>query len=83
MKRLFSQLSEPLLVNWHGGRGVSHPYYRIKTEICTYKACAAIGCIRGKLVEMTVPQGTTGYNLYAAAANQEAGIKSHDTAASL
>ena len=66
------------MVNWHGGRWVSYPYYRIKTEICTYKACAAIGCVRGKLVEMTIPQGAMGYHLYAAAANQEARIKSRD-----
>ena len=58
---------------------VTYPYYRIKTEICTYKACATIGCVRGKLVEMTIPRGTVGYRLYAAAANQEAGIKSCDT----
>ena len=32
---------------------------------------------------MTVPRGTAGYRLYAAAANQEAGIKSHDAMASL
>ena len=31
-----------------------------------------------KLVEMTIPRGTAGYCLYAAAANQEAGIESHD-----
>ena len=79
VKWLFSQLSEPLLINWHGGRWVSYPYYRIKTEICTYKACAAIGCIRRKIVEMTIPRGATGYCLYAAAANQEAKIESRDT----
>ena len=49
-----------------------------KTEICTYKASAAIGCIRGKLIEMTIPRGAAGYHLYTAAANQEAGIGSHD-----
>ena len=76
-KWLFSQLSEPLLINWDGGRWVSYPYYRIKTEICTYKASTTIGCIHGKLVEMTIPQGTAGYCLYAAAANQEAGSESH------
>ena len=27
---------------------------------------------------MTIPQGAAGYHLYAAAANQEAGIESHD-----
>ena len=32
---------------------------------------------------MTVPRGTAGYRLYAAAANQEAGIESRDTVASL
>ena len=32
-----------------------------------------------KLVEMTIPRGSTGYRLYAAAANQEAGIESRDT----
>ena len=83
MKWLFSRLSELLLVNWHGDRGVSYPYYRIKTEICTHKACAAIGCVRGKLVEMTVPRGAVGHRLYTAAANQEAGIESHVTASSL
>ena len=57
---------------------VSYPYYGIKTEICTYNASAAIGCIRGKLVEMTVPRGAAGYRLYTAAANQEAGIESLD-----
>ena len=78
MKWLFSWLSEPLLINWHGGRWVSYPYYEIKTEICTYKASTAIGCIRRKLVEMTIPRGAAGYHLYAAAANQEARIESHD-----
>ena len=78
MKKLSSQLFEPLLVNWHGGQWVSYPYYGIKTEKCTYKASAAIGCVRGKLVKMTIPRGTAGYCLYAAA-NQEAGIKSCDT----
>ena len=37
----------------------------------------------GKLIEMTVPRGTVGYHLYAAAANQEAGIESRDSASSL
>ena len=37
-----------------------------------------MGCIHGKLVKMTIPRGAVGYCLYAAAANQEAGIKSHD-----
>ena len=78
MKRLSSQLSEPLLVNWHGGRWVSYPYYGIKTEKCTYKASVTIGCIRRKLVKMTIPRGTMGYRLYAAAANQEARIESRD-----
>ena len=78
MKWLSSQLSEPLLVNWHGGRWVSYPYYGIKTEKCTYKASATIGCIHGKLVKMTIPRGAVGYRLYAAATNQEARIESHD-----
>ena len=37
-----------------------------------------LGCVRGKLVKMTIPQGAVGYHLYAAAANQEAGIESRD-----
>ena len=78
MKWLSSQLSKPLLLNWHGERWVSYPYYGIKTEKCTYKASAAIGCIHGKLVKMTIPRGAVGYHLYAAAANREAGIESHD-----
>ena len=49
-----------------------------KTEKCTYKASTAICCVRGKLVEMTIPRGTAGYHLYAAAADQEARIKSRD-----
>ena len=78
MKWLSSQLSEPLLVNWHGGRWVSYPYYGIKTEKCTYKASATIGCVCRKLVKMTIPRGTAEYCLYTAAANQEAGIESRD-----
>ena len=78
MKWPFSWLSEPLLINWHGEQWVSYPYYRIKTEICTYKASAAIGCVPRKLVEMTISRGTVGYHLYTAAANQEARIESHD-----
>ena len=37
----------------------------------------------GKLIEMTVPRGTVGCCLYAAAANQEARIESHDSTSSL
>ena len=59
MKRLSSQLSDPLLINWHEGRQVPYPYYRIKTEKCTYKASAAIGLRRGKLAKMTIPHGAT------------------------
>ena len=62
MKRPFSRLSKPLLVNWHGNRKTLYPYYRIKTEICTHRACTAIG----KLIEMTVPRGAMGCLLYAA-----------------
>ena len=54
-------------------------YHTLITEKCTYKASATIGCVRGKLVKMTIPRGTVGYRLYTAAANQEARIESHDT----
>ena len=37
----------------------------------------------GKLIEMTVPRGTAGCHLYAATANQEAGIKSRDSVPTL
>ena len=77
-KQLSSRLLDPLLINWHEGQQVPYPYYRIKTEKCTYKASAAIELRRGKPGKMTIPHGATGYCLYAAAANQEAGIKSHD-----
>ena len=54
------------------------PLLQEKTEKCTYKASAAIGCVRGKLVKMTIPRGAVGYRLYTAAANQEAKIESCD-----
>ena len=79
MKQLSSQLLDPLLINWHEGQQVPYPYYRIKTEKCTYKAFAAIELRHGKPGKMTIPHGAAGYCLYAAAANQEAGIESHDT----
>ena len=55
MKQLSSWLLDPLSINWHEGRQVPYPYYRIKTEKCTYKASAAIELRRGKPGKMTIP----------------------------
>ena len=54
-KWLSSWLLDPLLINWHDGRQVPHPCYRIKTGKCTYKASAAIKLRCGKLGKMTIP----------------------------
>ena len=60
MKWPFCGFSAPLLVNLHDNRKVSCLYYRIKNEISTHTACAAIGCVCWRLIEMTVPRGGTG-----------------------
>ena len=53
-KRLSSQFLDPLLINWHNGRLVPYPCYRIKTEKSTYKASATIELLRGKPGKLTI-----------------------------
>ena len=60
MKWHFCRFSAPLLVILHDSQKVSCLYYGIKTEISTHTACATIGCVYGRLIEMTVPQGIMG-----------------------
>ena len=55
MKQLSSWLLDLLLINWHNGRQVPYPCYRIKTGKCTYKASVAIKLCRGKLGKLTIP----------------------------
>ena len=54
-KWLSSRLLDPLLINWHDGRQVPYPCYRIKTGKCTYKASAAIKLRHGKPGKLTIP----------------------------